>query len=508
MLEIFASDHTLEQVKSIIESEDRLDELVAIHRSMEQVPHASAHTLIVDSRGISFPLDWHNLAPPYLFSQTLPLDATTLLGIIFSKLDNGEKAWHYLQHQPALLFDAGIISRLQYGYEIDLEELSAIAARKEPATAFEKYRRAHNAAIVRHYGYINSSVQIETLQALYQEALSLAPNDEYRAFSLKHYLGFLLDGGDTGSAEEMLTEQMEKPLSEAARYSLKGMLTDTWMKQLTVPYDQEMLQRLKQTLWEVLQYHEKHERDAEIGLLLIDAAHIANISESFSEALAYINRAIGIFESEKLEELAGQAHLRKGTLLYTWAQKGNPQFYKPAIESYQQALKVFRQEETPDVFADIHHNLAVLYSEMPADSKKKGIWAGVASASFQEALNYYTKELFPYEYGMICNNYGNALTKFPQAIHSDNFEKALFYYQEALEVRSAAYPYERAITLLNYLEASWQVSNDKDEFNEKRYTEMLTKAKAVKSLVTETDMIREADNHLEQLKQLKQLVEK
>lgn len=508
MLEIFASDNTLEQVKAIIQSEDRLDELVTIHRSIEHAPSTSAHALIVDSRGISFPLDWDNLAPPYLFSQNLPLDASTLLGILFSKLDNGEKAWHYLQHKPALIFDTGMVSRLQYGYEIDLEELSEIAIPNAPTTPFEKYRQVHNTAIVRHYGYINSTVQIETLKANYQEALSLAPNDEYRAFTLKHYVGFLLDGGNISNTEQMILEQLEKPLSEAAQYSLKGMLTDAWMKQLTVPYDQDLLQRLKQILWEVLQYHEKHERQAEIGLLLVDAAHIANISESFSEALGYLNRAIGIFESEQLKELAGQAHFRKGTLLYTWAQKGHPQFYKPAIESYQQALKVFRQEETPDVFADIHHNLAVLYSEMPADNKKKGIWAGVASASFQEALNYYTKEFSPYEYGMICNNYGNALIKFPQAIHSDNFEKALFYYQEALDVRTDAYPYERAITLLNYLEASWQVSNDKDEFNEKRYSEMLAKAKEIKNLVTEPDMIREADKHLEQLQQLKQLVEK
>ncbi|PHN03820.1 tetratricopeptide repeat protein [Flavilitoribacter nigricans] len=503
MLDIFASDNTIELVREIIASEERLDELVSVHHSLESAPTDRADSLVVDARGISQPIDWANLAPPYLLPQGIPLSPATLLGLIFSKLDNGEKAWHYLKTHPSLIFETGLASRLQYGYEIDLSELTDLKDTADPVTPFEQYRRIHNIAIVGHYGYLQSGIQIETLKAYYQQALADAPNAAYRAYSLQHYAGFLLDGEDARSAEALLLEQLEQDLPEAARISLKRMLTDAWMKQLTVPYDQDLLHRLKQTLWEVLQYNEQHDRRAETGLLLIDAAHIANISESFSEALGYISRAIGIFESEELEELAGQAHLRKGTLLYTWAQQGNPQFYKPAIESYQQALKVFRQEETPDVFADIHHNLAVLYSEMPADSKKKGIWAGVASASFQEALQYYTKDFFPYEYGMICNNYGNALTKFPQAIHSDNYEKALFYYQEALQVRTAAYPYERAITLLNYLEASWKVSNDTDDFNEKRFRDMVAKAQEVKQLVGEADMIREADKHLELLEQLK-----
>lgn len=504
MIDIFASDHTLEQVQKIILSEDRLDELVNLHRSLEQIPRSSAHAFVVDSRGISFPIDWENLSPPYLLPQFLPLEPSILLGLIFSRLDNGEKAWEYLKKYPSLILDTGLISRLQYGFEIDLNEFpEELPDATDQAKPFEKYRAAHNAAIIRHYGFIRTNPDAATVISYYNKAMQLAPSDTYRAFTLRHFAGLLLDGGDLMTAEDLLSKQLEATLPEAAAFSLKDLLNDAWMKQLTVPYDQELLEQLKNNLWAVLQYHEKHERQAEIGLVLLDAAHIANISESFSEALGYSNRAISIFESEELDELAGQAHLRKGTLLYTWAQNGNPQFYKPAVESYQKALKVFRQEETPDVFADIHHNLAVLYAEMPADPKKKGIWAGIASASFQEALNYYNKSFFPYEYGMICNNFGNALTKFPQAVHSDNYEKALYYYQEALEVRTPAYPYERAITLLNYLEASWKVSNDSDEFNQDRYQDMLGKAHEIPKLVEEPDMIREAEQHLALLEELK-----
>ncbi|MCB0628675.1 MAG: hypothetical protein R2824_22755 [Saprospiraceae bacterium] len=505
MLTIFASSGTLAEVQEIIDSEDRLNELVSVEASLERLPSASGFSLIVDARGIIQPIDWENVSPPYLFARGISLQQSSLLGILFARLGNGEKAWSYLQEHPMLAFDLGVSSRLQHGIAIDLEEFSAVLPHIDKSDPFEKYRLLHNAAVVRHYGFIDDDLHIDEVIHFYQNAIKQAPAKEYAAFTARHYAGLLVDTDQPDKAVSVLEEALNAELSEDARFGLKSILTNAWMKQLTVPYDPALLEQLKATLWEVLQYNERKGRQAEIAMLLVDAAHIANISDSFSESLGYITRAIRIFEAEELEELAAQAHLRKGTLLYTWAQQGNPQFYKPAIDSYQQALKVFRQEVTPDVFADIHHHLAVLYSEMPSDSKKKGIWAGIASASFQEALNYYTRDNFPYEYGMICNNYGNALTRFPQAIHSDNFEKALFYYQEALGVRTPDQPYERAITLLNFLEASWKVSNDEEGFNEERYNDMVAKAQEVKSLVTDAGMLEEAQKHLDLLEELKQV---
>lgn len=505
MLTIYASSGTHATVQEIIEREDRLDELVSVCLAPEREKTTDGFRIRADEKGITEPVDWDNITPPYLLAQSIPLNSNTLLGIIFARLGNGEKAWSYLRAYPQLAFDLGVSSRLQHGIAIDLEEFAAMLPQIDSSNAFEKYRILHNAAIVRHYGFIEEDLHINEVLSHYEQAIEQAPNDEFAAFTVRHFAGLLNDTEQAARAEAVIQEALNGTISEDARFGLQALLTNAWMKQLTVPYDPELLDKLKTTLWEVLQYNERKERQAEIAMLLVDAAHIANISESFSEALGYITRAIRIFEAEELEELAAQAHLRKGTLLYTWAQQGNPQFYKPAIESYQQALKVFRQEVTPDVFADIHHNLAVLYSEMPSDTKKKGIWAGIASASFQEALNHYSRENFPYEYGMICNNYGNALTRFPQAIHSDNFEKALFYYQEALEVRTADQPYERAITLLNYLEASWQVSNDEDAFNDDRYQDMLAKAQEVQSLVTEARMLEEAQKHLDLLDELKQV---
>lgn len=508
MLSIFATTEHISTINEIIQLEDRLSELVSVYDVMEHAPNASDHSFVVNSRGLLQPIDWYNVSPPYLLSSPLKLEKDTLLGLIFSKLGNGEKAWHYLESKELLQFDIGMITRLQHGYQIDMDEYSLMQDTIDKQDNFEQYRIQHNAAVVRHYGYVEEAIEMKAVQVLYKTAMEHAPNKEYKAFTAKHFATFLLDADDLQQAEAVLTSAIQEAISGDAKYELKSVLTNVWMKKLTVPYDPFLVGELKNTLWEVLQNLEKNKRHAEAGLLLIDAAHIANISESYTEALGYISKAIKFFEDEELVELAGNAHYRKGTLLYTWAQNGNPQFFKPAVESYQQALKVFTKEATPRVFADIQHHLAVIFTDMPTDPKKKGIWAGVAVSSFTEALAFYTKEGYPYEYGMICNNYGNAFTKFPPAVLSDNFEKALSYYEQALEVRTTAYPYERAITLLNFLEASWNVGNDSADFNENRYEDMLKKAAEVEKLVEDTEMVAEAQKHLSLLQELKQTVSK
>jgi len=501
MLSIFAKTELHPTLNEIISTVDRLDELVDIVDFFEHRPIPSADALIIKNGEIGFPIDWFNIQPPFLLPEEIELNEANLLGILFAKLNNYEKALHYLQaSNPSLFKELDFINRMQHGILVNPQELSS------NYTPYEDYRLMHNNAVVRHYSAEPDSYEPSEIAYFYEEAMKSAPNTEYEAFTICHYAQFCMDLNQNDAATQLLEKVLESDVSHEATIAAKHHLSQTWLQQLAVPYDQDLLEKLKSTLWEVLEAYEKSERKVEAGLLLLDAAQIANISESFSESLGYATRAIRIFEAEDLAQLAGTAHYRKGTLLYTWAQKGNPQFFKPAIESYQEALKVFTKEAAPDVFADIHHNLGVLYTDMPSENTKKSIWAGVAVSSFDEALSFYTKERYPYQYGMIRNNYGNAFTKFPKAVLSDNHEKALFYYQEALDVRTADYPYERAITLLNYLEASWDVGNDPESFNEKRFQDMVAKAQEVKKLGVNEEMNTEADKHLNLLKQLKQTI--
>jgi len=502
MLSIFATTEHHDILHKIIQQEDRLDELVTIVDALKQSPISSAHSILIKKGEIAFPLDWANIQPPFLLPEEIEVNEANVLGIIFAKLNNYEKAYEYLyQANPSLFKELDFINRLQQGIPVNPTELIS------QYTPFEEYRLMHNNAILRHYASQPDQFDLEKTIYFYEEAIKTAPTEEHQAFTLRQLALLLIDLQHPVQATEQLDRVNMERISKDAQTELKHTQCQAWMQQLTIPYDEELVAQLKINLWEVLQVYEGTDRQVETGILLLDAAHIANISESFAEALGYATRAIKIFEAEGLKELAGNAHYRKGTLLYTWAQNGNPQFFKPAIESYQESLKVFTKDLAPDVFAEIHHNLGVLYTDMPTENKRKSIWAGVAVSSFDEALSFYTKERYPYQYGMICNNYGNAFTKFPQAVLTDNHEKALFYYQEALDVRTAQYPYERAITLLNFLEASWDVGNDPDEdFNEARYQDMIAKANEVKTLVENEDMVMQANKHLSLLENLKAVV--
>jgi tetratricopeptide (TPR) repeat protein len=177
------------------------------------------------------------------------------------------------------------------------------------------------------------------------------------------------------------------------------------------------------------------------------------------------------------------------------------------LEAFQEALRIFTKEETPEIFAEIHHQLGVLYAEMPDEDKKRSVWAALSSSSFREALSFYTKEAYPYQYATICNNYANALINYPPMKKADNYQKALELYREALEIRTAEnFPYERALTLINFLEASWLVGNKDDTFHQERYKEMLEKASEIKYLVSDEKLIAEAERHLSDLKKLEKEV--
>ncbi|MEN0003560.1 MAG: hypothetical protein AAF798_05430 [Bacteroidota bacterium] len=499
MLSIFAPTkyHTL--IAGIIQQEDRLEELVRIVDYLEERPIPSATSIVIKEDAIWPVVDWYNVQPPYLLPENIELNASNLLGLIFAYLENYEKAHaHLYQNNPGLYLEIDNVNRLKQGVAIDPEQLAS------HYTPFEEYRLMHNQAVVRHYAAFAKHFDANKAKYFYLEAFQCAPNEEYQAFTANQFAQLLTDTEEVADAERLLQAMLHKSISAEAATALKQTLCQAWMAQLVVPYDQELLELLKANLWDILQAYEQQERLRDQALVLIDAGIIANYSESWSESLGYFNKALAIFEAEGLPEMAAHVHYRKGTLLFTWAQKGNPQFYRPAAQSYQAAVRVFTQLAAPEVYAEIQHHLGMIYAEIPDEIKKKSIWAAVSSAAFQEALQFYTKEQYPYEYAAVCNHYGNALSKYPAAKLSDNLEKALYYYQEALAVRTAAaLPLERSLTLLNYLEAQWYLGMPEDRFEEDRYQDMLTKAREVLAISPDTNLKKEAERHLEELDKLR-----
>ena len=485
---IIATDEP-DRIQALINREFRLAELVQV------VPLANGSDagLRAAAGTIGQPLDWSQQLPPVLLPQPLSLTPDNLLALVYLHLGNWEKVYAHCEHDRPLADAMDLLNRLQSGVPVSLP-----AVPTNGSGLFDTYRRWHNRAVAAHYG--TTDVAETALTQAYDSALRHAPDAEHRAFTARHYATWLADTGQFAQADALLTETNTTELTTDARIELLAGQTGVWLQQLTVPYDAELLARTKDALWRVLQHYETRNRPAQVGMLLIDAAQIANFQNSFAEALGYVTRAVNLFQQEELPELLANAQYRKGVLLYTWAQNGNPQFYRPAMEAYQAALKLFTQQNAPDVFADIQHHLGVIYAEIPDEAKKKSIWAAVSSSSFKHALAYYTRDAFPYEYATICNHFANALTKYPPAAKSDNYAKAIGLYRDALRIRTAGqYPYERALTILNYLEAGWYVNEDDPQNQRALLTDMVQKAREVETLVQDKQLIDEARQHLARL---------
>jgi len=503
MLSIYVKREYLQGVTEVIQTVDRLDELVNI--SDLEVKKDNKEALIVDNTGLRISIDWADNTPPYLIAP-IPFTPDNLLACIFFKLHNLEAAWNYFDDESILKKHFAVMDLLQDGYYVN-EEIISFVIDDNSYAEFGAYFSKHNGAILYHYGNFEQQHAFETVKALYDFAVANAPDARYKAFSIKHYAIFLLDNGLLDQAETLIRQVDLRELADSVIRELHDVLIDVLLKKLVIPYDEFLLDELKSLLWESIERARAGGDTIKEGLRLLDASHVAFIDKNFAESLRYLNKAIDIFTQEDIQEFMGEALRRRGALLLSWAQNGNPQFYKSSLESYQAALKIFTKENAPAIFAEIHQDLGVIYTDMPVEEKKKGLMASIANSSFQQALEFYAKENYPYEYARICTLYGNALCKFPPAIHTDNFEKALFYYHNALQIRTKAYPYERALTLLNYLEASWNVKEEKD-FNEERFNDMEAKAKEVLELVEDEEIRAEAMRHLENLHELKKIIQK
>ena len=488
-------------IHEYVESIDRLNELVEIQYAETLRPDIS-NAIYVHEQRIHIIPDWLDKRPAFTFPSEIPFTKNYFLGTVFGMLGNDEKYPQYFTSFPAMLYLFDLIQAIVNGKECDAA-LENLLSRTNFIHPFENYAFNHNVAIALNYGHYSQELNADAIDAHYQDALSLAFEPSYKAYTFKYYANFLIDKGESKKAISLLDKQDLATLDDYPKFSLERAWCQAAMKEIKFPYDEAQLTALKNRLWETLQFFDKQGHKTIAGLLWVDAATIANYNNSYSESLGYISKALSYFKDEGQQELVAQAQLVRGRLLYDWAQSGKPQFYRSALEAYHEALHVFKKEDAPEVFADIHHQLGVIYAELPDENKKRSIWAALSATSFNEALNYYNKVDFPYEFGMICNNFANAYTKYPQSKRSDNFEKALNYYTEALSVRPAStYPTERALTLLNYLEASWKVGNPDDGFNTTRFNDMVAKANEIKTLTKDPQLISETEEHLRLLEKM------
>ena len=198
MLSIYAPIDFHEQLSAILGKEDRLHELVRIVDYLEERPVPSADNLLVKRKEIWPLIDWYNLLPPFILPESLPLDDANLLGLVFAKLGNYEKANTYLsKSNPTLQLELDFINRLQHALPISPDELIGAYS------PFEEYRLMHNQAVVLHYAASAGQFDLDKAKYFYLEAIQASPTDEYRAYTARQFALLLTDTGETQDAERL-----------------------------------------------------------------------------------------------------------------------------------------------------------------------------------------------------------------------------------------------------------------------------------------------------------------
>ena len=494
MLTILTTTNTENTIATIIRSIERLNELIEIVTDENQLQNTNK-ILVISNNEISFSLDWNDTEPPYIFPK-LPFSKENLLAMIFYKLGNHQNAFEFISKENPFYNHLLIATHLQFGYDID-----------ENMQTFANAESEHNNCIVEQYGNLVSRCDVNTLKVLYVKAIANATNDELRLFTIKHFVNFLLDTNAYSEAEKILRLAMPKAISEESKNAVNSQLAAVLMAQLKLPYNSDRLADIQELQQMSIAFYEDRELKINAGLILIDASEIANFREDFTGSKNCINKAILYFKEADIPEFLGEAVLRKATLLYTWSKNGSPQYYKRAINTFQDTLKVFKRDTHPQKFADIHHNLALIYSEIPVSPEEKPIWTAFCVSSFKEVLAFYTKENYPYEYAMASHNYATALMNFPEAKLHNNLDKAFGLFEDALIVRTInEYPFERALTLLNQLELYWLMHNENKEEELQKYNQMVKKATSITEIVDDINLKKRAKQHLDQLKDLKTIL--
>ncbi|NBC57347.1 MAG: hypothetical protein GVY05_03545 [Bacteroidetes bacterium] len=492
MITILTTTEHKVQISKFINSVDRLNELVDVLCNQGAVQLDSKLILVEDDL-IKLTIEWYDKEPPFLFPE-IDFNKDNLLGVIFYKLGNHQRAFNYIAENNSLFNDILTVTHLQFGYEISEEMYTALD-------------NLHNKCIVMQYGNYVSSVNSEELEKMYLKAIEISENDEAKGFTTKHYVNYLIDHAKFKKAENIVRSLQTIAISEEANINLDILLASSIMAQLEIPYDTEKLDEISALYQKGISFYESKDQMVNAGLLYIEASEVANFQNDFTASKDYINKAILIFKDADIPEFLGEAGLRKATLLYTWSKNGSPQYYKPAINAFQDTLKVFKKETHPQKFADVHHNLALIYSEIPVSPEEKPIWTAFCASSFKEVLKFYTKDKYPYEFAMASHNYATALMSFPEAKLHNNLDKAFNMFEDTLSVRTAdAYPFERALTLINQLELYWIMHNENKEEETKRFNTMFEKVNEIFELVDDKNILDQASEHLEALQNLKKVL--
>ena len=171
------------------------------------------------------------------------------------------------------------------------------------------------------------------------------------------------------------------------------------------------------------------------GQLLIS---LAETQHQFQGADANViqtyNNALAVLKDSKLESVKASVYMNLGTC-YQEISAGRRGALLEAVRCYQEALKFYTKEESPEEFAFAQNNLALAYLSMPLVEAGDQLRVAIAIQALRESLKIYKKETHGELWASTQLNLANALQYAPSSHIEENLQEAVNLYEEILSVR-------------------------------------------------------------------------
>ena len=165
-----------------------------------------------------------------------------------------------------------------------------------------------------------------------------------------------------------------------------------------------------------------------VALAYRQSGDLGSASEELIAGIALLTDTdLRIACAEQHLELAGMYHEKAGE---------HRDLLAKAIHHYHCALQTITEEQSPEVWASAHFNLATAYLTMPMIEASDHLRLGVAVASLRAALKVYTQETHPHQWSSAQLNLANALVYAPSTHQADNLVEAVELYEAVLVARN------------------------------------------------------------------------
>ncbi len=157
--------------------------------------------------------------------------------------------------------------------------------------------------------------------------------------------------------------------------------------------------------------------------------------KNIQKAIDYYDIALDLCKQEHhplrwadLQQSLGTAYLE----LSNRDRQGN---LEKAISHYEKALSVYTKTETPSQWAKALHSLGKAFFYFPGTISERQTYSQKALLCFEEALTVYDRQNFPTEWATIQRDLGNTYLYFPDhEKRQDLLQKAVSSYEAALQI--------------------------------------------------------------------------